>query len=109
MKNGKLELTVYLNEPWLRGYVTRSRYGWRTVKKTLQRHIREAVDETGVRLDIIFSDDVCDADDALVTAFHDGKGEIVADSVVKERHGIRAASGLRRRVAATVNDYLGKI
>jgi hypothetical protein len=109
MKNGKLELTVYLNEPWLRGYITRSSKGWQWAKKQLRQHIREAVDETGLKLDIIVGDEVCDPNDILVTTFHDSKGEIVADGLAKSKYGVRAASGLRRRVAATVNDFILKL
>jgi hypothetical protein len=104
--NGKLELTVYLNESYLRGYADRAELGWRPVKKELQRNIREAVDETGVGLDIIFDAEVCDPTDIFVTAYHDSDGNIVTDATAKAQHGLRVASGLRRRVAATVNDYL---
>lgn len=106
MKNGKLELTVYMNEPWLRGFVACSKMNWRPMKKGLRQHIQESVSEGDVGLDIIFTDEVCGPDDILVTVFHDSDGAMVADSMAKSKYGVRVASGLRRRVAATVNEFL---
>jgi hypothetical protein len=102
----KVVANIRLHAPWWRGFCAGHKVKWSVVKRRLMRQLREAVDESGVK--VSFEMDtftILDADSAYQMDFETDAGRPLSDKEVRDA-GIRSPGSVRTRIGSCIRDLV---